>query len=306
MIREFLYPRRGPGQLWEAVRDQVQACGNRVELNKTVVRIRHREGRVLAVETQDGAVVAGDHFYATMPLRELVNALDPPPPKEILAAGNSLRYRDFMTVAVVVDQAELFPDNWIYIHDPDVRVGRIQNYKNWSRDMVADPSQTCLGLEYFCNRGDGFWEMPDADLLRLAFRELEQIGLAQSSRCVDGCVVRIPNAYPVYDRDYQQHRDTVRDWLGRSLENLHPAGRGGLHNYNSQDHSMMAALLSVRNVQFGDVHDVWSINTDAEYAEENANRNEIDERLVPRPLGMQGALARNKLGARSSSAESSR
>jgi protoporphyrinogen oxidase len=282
LIKTFTYPRLGPGQLWERVRDEVLAHGNRLELGKTVVTMHHRDGHMIAVETQDGCVYEASHFYVTMPLKDFVNALNPPPPPEVLQAGNALRYRDFLTVALVVEQSHLFPDNWIYVHDPGVHVSRIQNYKNWSPDMVVDPAITCLGMEYFVNEGDQLWAMTETDLIRMAAQEVEQIGLAKASDCRDGCVVRLRKTYPVYDEHYQQHRQTLKHWCNAYFKNVYPAGRGGLHNYNSQDHSMMMAILSVRNMCQGTLFDVWAINTEDEYAEEGQARPEIEVRLAPR------------------------
>jgi protoporphyrinogen oxidase len=284
LIKTFTYPRFGPGQLWEAVRDEVLAAGAELRMNTRVVRIRHQGGVVTAVETDDGATHEASHFYTTMPLGDLVTAMEPPPPPEVALAGRSLLYRDFVTVALVVDRESVFPDNWIYIHDPGVLVGRIQNYKNWSPYMMADPSRTCLGMEYFCQEGDAFWSRQDADLIALAAQELETIGLAKASDCVDGCVVRLRKTYPVYDEDYKKHRDVLKEWLQVTFRNLYPAGRGALHNYNSQDHSMMMAILSVRNMEGGVAHDIWSINTDEEYAEEGGAQSDLERRLVPRPL----------------------
>lgn len=285
------YPRLGPGQLWEAVRDEILAHDGRLELDQTVVRVNHTDGVVTSVETLSGECYEGDHFYATLTLKDLLNSMNPPPPPEVLQAANALRYRDFLTVALIVDRPDLFDDNWIYIHDPGVHVGRIQNYKNWSPDMVADLSKTCLGMEYFCNRGDSVWTLDDDVLYKLAAEEVERIGLASVSDCIDACVVRIPNAYPVYDGDYKQHRETIKHWLNSYFTNLYPAGRGGLHNYNSQDHSMMSAILSVSNMQQCGVFDVWSINTDSEYAEEGESSQDIEERLVPRRLSQVSAFS---------------
>jgi protoporphyrinogen oxidase len=291
LIKTFTYPRLGPGQLWESVCDRVLANGGRLELDKTVVRMNHRDGVMRSVETQDGCTYEGSHYYITMTLRDFIDSLDPPPPPEVLRAAHSLVYRDFMTVALVVDRADLFPDNWIYIHDPGVHVGRVQNYKNWSKDMVADPSTTCLGMEYFCNQGDALWEMDDTDLIAMAAQEVERIGLAKASECVDGCVVRLVMTYPVYEGDYKTHRKIIKSWMNSYFKNVYPAGRGGLHNYNSQDHSMMAAILAVRNMSEGTVFDTWAINTDNEYAEEGAPRREIEERLVPSRIPSEPAIA---------------
>jgi protoporphyrinogen oxidase len=283
LIRKFKYPRFGPGQLWEAVRDRVVAAGCEVRLGEAVTRIRHEDGVVRCVETSTGAVYEAEHFYSTMTLGDLVAALDPPPPPLPLAAGRSLKYRDFLTVALVVRRPSLFPDNWIYVHDPQVLVGRVQNYRNWSAAMVADPGTTCLGMEYFCNEGEDLWNSPDEELIRLGAREVEAIGLARAAECADGAVVRMRRAYPVYDEGYLAHRETLKGYL-RTFRNLHPAGRGGLHSYNSQDHSMMAALYSVQNVREGTDLDPWAINTSEEYAEEGEAKKTFADRAVPRPV----------------------
>jgi protoporphyrinogen oxidase len=284
LIKTFTYPKHGPGQLWEAVLEAVRADGARIHMGARVVRIRHRDGVVSSVETRDGTVHEGEHFYTTMPLGDLVKAMDPQPAPEIVHAGASLLYRDFVTVALVVNVENVFPDNWIYIHDPGVHVGRIQNYKNWSPYMVADQTRTCLGMEYFCNVGDGLWNKSDAELIEMAGRELEAIGLAKASDCVDGCVVRLRKTYPVYNESYKQHREVLKDWLKVAFKNLYPAGRGALHNYNSQDHSMMMAILSVQNMEEGAAHDVWAINTDEEYAEEGNAQKDVERRLVPQRI----------------------
>jgi hypothetical protein len=185
----------------------------------------------------------------------------------VLEAANKLSYRDFLTVCLVVNKTELFPDNWIYIHSPEVQVGRIQNFKNWSPDMVPDPSTTSLGLEYFCTEGDELWTMPDAQLIELAKQELERIGLANASDVLDGCVFRVPKAYPIYDAEYGEYLQTLKDFV-EGLENFQTIGRNGLHRYNNQDHSMLTGMLAVRNVLFGEKNDLWSVNADAEYHEE--------------------------------------
>jgi protoporphyrinogen oxidase len=188
------------------------------------------------------------------------------PPSDIRAAGEGLNYRDFLTVALMIDAEQLFPDNWIYIHTPGVRVGRIQNFNNWSRAMVPEPGTTCLGMEYFCFEGDGLWTSPDTDLIALASKELAELGLADPAKIRDGCVVRMPKAYPVYDSTYAEHLSTVRSFID-PIPNLHTVGRNGMHKYNNQDHSMFTAMMAVANMK-GASHDVWAVNTDFEYHEE--------------------------------------
>jgi protoporphyrinogen oxidase len=269
LINEFRYPRLGPGQMWEAARDRIVALGGEVLMSHEVTRLDLRDGRVVAVVATgpDGERrIEGDHFISTMAIRNLVRSLDPEPPEAIRAAGEGLKYRDFLTVALMIDRDNLFPDNWIYVHTQGVKVGRIQNFNNWSRAMVPDAGLTCLGLEYFCFEGDGLWTSPDADLIALASRELATLGLAGNGRVVDGTVVRMRKAYPVYDADYRGHLNTVRGFIDR-IDNLHTVGRNGMHKYNNQDHSMLTAMMAVANMR-GAAHDIWEVNTDFEYHEE--------------------------------------
>ena len=276
LIEEFEYPRLGPGMMWEAFATDVDRNGGRVELNSDVVCLRHDGAMVTSVDyRKDGVVtqIPAESVLSTMPLRELIAKLDPPPPAAVVAAANRLNYRDFITVALVVDAPELFPDNWIYVHDPGVKLGRIQNFKNWSPEMVPDPQKTCLGLEYFCFEGDGLWTMPDEELVRLGTREVAQIGLLGGGKVIDGTVVRMPKAYPVYDEGYEAAVDEVRKYLAQ-FSNLEVAGRNGMHKYNNQDHSMVTAILAVDNLA-GQHHDTWSVNQDDEYHEEG-NQDEAD------------------------------
>ena len=269
LIHEFQYPRLGPGQMWEMCRDRIVEMGNQVLLRHRASAIEVKDGRVVAVrvKTPDGERrIAGDHFISTMPIRSLVRALDPQPPTPIRDGAEGLSYRDFLVVALMLDQADLFPDNWIYIHTPGVKVGRIQNFNNWSAAMVPVPNTTCLGMEYFCFEGDGTWESRDEDLIAQAARELEQLGLASASRVKDGTVIRMPKAYPIYDSKYRECLDTVRGYID-PIPNLHVVGRNGMHKYNNQDHSMLTAMLALQNMQ-GAAHDLWAVNTDFEYHEE--------------------------------------
>jgi protoporphyrinogen oxidase len=287
LIDEFRYPRLGPGQLWERVRDLLIASGQQVQVGQQVVAVHHREGRVTSLLVRDigtgqERTVSGSDFISTLPIRELVEHCHPPLPVPVRAAAAQLKYRDFLTVAVIIDRAEMFPDNWIYIHDPSVQVGRMQNFKNWSPEMVPDPSKTCLGLEYFCFEGDGLWDSSDQQLVELARRELVQLGMCHAQEVLGGVVVRQPKAYPVYDDVYKQHLAVIRDYLRQALPNLHLVGRNGMHHYNNQDHSMMTALLVARNIATGTHFDPWKVNTDAEYHEEARVEDEDRSgRLVP-------------------------
>jgi protoporphyrinogen oxidase len=273
LINEFHYPRLGPGMMWEAMAERVKERGGSVRLGARVERVNMRGGSVesVEVETEEGRTetLPGTDFVSSMPMRELVRKLSPAPPARVVEAAGRLRYRDFLTVVLVVNRRDLFPDNWIYIHDPGVRLGRVQNFKNWSADMVPDASKTCLGLEYFCFEGDGLWAMRDEELVALGKRELEQVGLARAEEVEDGTVLRVPKAYPVYDSTYRQSLDVLRDFFA-SVPNLQLVGRNGMHRYNNQDHSMMTAVLAARNI-LGESHDLWHVNTDDEYNEERAD-----------------------------------
>jgi protoporphyrinogen oxidase len=258
-------------------------------MGQEVVRLVRDAGGMRAVVVHDHKRTEkefpGTHFISTMPIRELIAKVDPPLNDEVVRAANRLRYRDFLTVALMVRKRELFADNWIYIHDPRVMLGRVQNFKNWSPDMVPDPDTTCLGLEYFCFEGDGLWSAADADLIKLGTSELAQLGLVDPSDVFDGCVVRQAKAYPVYDDDYEANVDIVRHHLAGAMPNLELVGRNGMHHYNNQDHSMMTALLAARRIAVGSTLDPWKVNTDAEYHEEaRVDDKDVSGRLVPSRL----------------------
>jgi protoporphyrinogen oxidase len=268
LIEQFEYPRLGPGMMWERFAEIVQDRGQRVDLNTTVRRIFHENGRVTAVEVESAGRatrIPCAHVISTTPVPQLVAAFEPALPSEAAKAAARLTHRDFLTVALILEQADVFPDNWIYIHDDAVKVGRVQNYKNWSPEMVPDPGWTCLGLEYFCSVGDALWEMSDPDLVALAKREIAQVGLANPDLVRDAVVVRVRKAYPVYDAGYAEALEVVKSHLA-PFPNLQLVGRNGMHKYNNQDHSMLTALLAVENV-FGAGYDLWSVNADDEYHE---------------------------------------
>ncbi|MBV6497736.1 MAG: FAD-dependent oxidoreductase [Acidobacteria bacterium] len=281
LIDAFDYPAKGPGMMWEMVAESIQKDGSSLKMKSDVDRIFWQKGRVTALEIENGSkreVVEGTDFISSMPMQELVRKMSPEPPAEVLAAADKLGYRDFLTVSLVVNKEKLFEDNWIYIHDPDVKVGRIQNFKNWSPHMVPDPSKTCLGLEYFCFEGDGLWTMDDADLIALGAKELGLLQLVDPADVEDGAVVRMPKAYPVYDAVYMDAVDTIRDFL-REVPNLHLVGRNGMHKYNNQDHSMLTAMLSVKNI-LGANYDVWGVNVDNEYHEEISAQEESELSVI--------------------------
>jgi protoporphyrinogen oxidase len=287
LIDEFRYPRLGPGQMWERVAQKLAAEGHPVLQDQEVVSIQHEGGRVRSVVVRSGSTgetreLSGTEFISTLPIRELVNKCDPALPAPVIEAANCLKYRDFLTIAVVVNQDQIFPDNWIYIHDPKAIVGRIQNFKNWSKDMVADPKATCLGMEYFCFEGDGLWTSSDEALVQLARDELVSLKMCKPEDVLWGVVVRQPKAYPVYDDVYKHHLAVIRDYLRSELPNMHLVGRNGMHHYNNQDHSMMTALLVARNIARGTQFDPWKVNTDAEYHEEARLEDEdTSGRLMP-------------------------
>jgi protoporphyrinogen oxidase len=286
LIDTFEYPRLGPGQMWEQAASDLTAAGGRVVMGCEVRKIRHAGGRILAVETTGGTgepqAFEAAEYIISMPLKETVLAFDPPLAGSVIAAAKRLAYRDFLTVALVVVGDNPFPDNWIYIHEPGVKLGRIQNFKNWSEEMIGLPGTTCLGLEYFCFEGDGLWTMSDADLVALGTRELGALGLVDPSRVKGGSVVRVEKAYPVYNPGYQDNVAAIRDALA-VFSNLHVVGRNGMHKYNNQDHSMMTAILAVKNLEGGH-YNLWNVNTDAGYHEE-AVADDKSGRLVPQRIG---------------------
>jgi protoporphyrinogen oxidase len=268
LIEVFDYPARGPGQLWERMADRLVAGGQEVRLGSTAVTFKRTGFRVDSVVAKRAGSLeetAGTDFIVSMPLPELVLGLDPPAPDAIQDAARALRYRDFITVAVMIRRPDVFPDNWIYIHTPEVKVGRIQNFRNWSASMVPEPGATCLGMEYFCNEGDWLWRLTDEQMAGLARREVVSLGFAKQEEVFDAKVVRQKKAYPVYDPAYRGHLEVLKAWL-LQFENLQMVGRNGLHKYNNQDHAMLTALLAAKNV-LGGRHDVWAVNTEEEYHE---------------------------------------
>ena len=273
LIDAFRYPRLGPGMMWETCAEKVRALGGEVLLGRTVTPCRFdavNSQWTVSACTADGAKeeYRGEHLVSSMPMRQLVSQIEPRLPDDAVRAANSLRYRDFLTIGLILRERNRIKSNWIYIHDPSVKMGRVQNYKAWSPEMVPDANFCCYGLEYFCFENDGLWAMSDADLIALGTRELEHIGLCNAADVVDACVMRQPKAYPVYDDDYQRHVRVVRQTLEAHCPNLHLVGRNGMHKYNNQDHAMLTALLAARNILAGENrYDVWSVNEDGEYHE---------------------------------------
>jgi protoporphyrinogen oxidase len=294
LIESFRYPRKGPGMMWEAAARHVRKRGGEVLLGRSLEKLAFdaASGRWrIEVSRRDGEreVYGARHVVSSAPLRDLVEWIAPRPISYFHA--RALRYRDFITVALIVNKPDLFPDNWIYIHDPSVRVGRVQNFRSWSREMVP-PGMSCLGLEYFCFEDDAIWHWPDRELIGLATDEVARIGLVARNDVVDAAVVRQPKAYPVYDEGYRDNLAMIRLDLEHSYPTLHLVGRNGMHRYNNQDHAMMTAMLAARNILAGKhVYDVWQVNEDAEYHEAGA-AGAADalrsERLVPQRLEKTG------------------
>lgn len=299
LIDSFKYPKLGPGMMWETVADIVKKKGAAVCLESNIEKIICKDSKVDWMEVSvNGKIelVKGDHYICSMPIQEVIWKIEPAPPKEVLDAASQLNYRDFLTVALIVNQKDIFDDNWIYVHDPDVKVGRIQNFKNWSPYMVKDQNKTCLGLEYFCFEGDGLWSMSDEDLIRFGKKEIEALGLIKGAEIDDGAVVRAPKAYPVYDATYRDSLQIIRAYLDK-ISNLHQVGRNGMHKYNNQDHSMLTAMYAVKNV-LGANYNLWAINADQEYHEHIADadqskeisRLELTQPLVPKRTAVDEAL----------------
>lgn len=287
LVENFQYPRLGPGMMWEKTAELVEEGGCEVRLNSNVEEIHWGPEGVKAV-VAGGVRIHGRHFLSTMPIHELIGALRPRVPA-LDRVQSCFQYRDFLTVALMVRGTDLFPDNWIYIHDPEVRVGRIQNFNNWSPEMSPDAGVTCIGFEYFCNVGDDLWTMTNEELSALARREMGMLGLADPSRVEDSAVIRAPKAYPVYNGDHEKGLRAVREFL-QQVPNLQLIGRNGMHRYNNQDHSMVTAMLAVENI-FGASHDLWTVNVDDEYQEsgnlishEELRKMNAQQPLVPTAL----------------------
>ncbi len=271
LIESFRYPRKGPGMLWEACADKIRARGGQIRMGHKLARLRRDEASgvwTMVASDSSGAerTFSARHVISSAPIIDVMGALTPAPAS--LPSARGLKYRDFLTVALIARTSRDFPDNWVYIHDPAVRVGRVQNFRSWSPELVPHEGMTCLGLEYFCFEDDALWTAPDSELIALATREIDVIGLIRADEVVDGCVVRQPKAYPVYDEFYRENVEAIRAELASRYPDLRLVGRNGMHKYNNQDHAMMTAMLTVRNILAGqDIYDVWDVNEDAEYHE---------------------------------------
>jgi protoporphyrinogen oxidase len=290
LIEEFDYPRLGPGMMWEAFRDRILDKGGEVRMEQRVRKIHRDDRAIRAVEvenTADGStyLFSADQFISSMPITTLVENMVPAAPAHVQRAAAQLKYRDFLIVTLILKKKDLFPDNWIYIHSPDVKVGRIQNFRSWSDEMLPDDEHSSIGMEYFCQENDALWTMDNADLVKMAEKELRTLNLVGDAEVVDGTVIRQPKAYPVYDHEYAQALEVIRNWLD-NFPNLQLVGRNGMHRYNNQDHSMLTAMLAVKNI-LGEKHDLWSVNVEQEYHEEDEQpvqeirQPEYGERLQP-------------------------
>jgi protoporphyrinogen oxidase len=266
LIDTFRYPRKGPGMMWERCVEKTEALGGKVLMNQNITSIT-QINNTWELQFADGTNVVYDYLISTMPLRELMQQLQKQIPSASVAAATSLQYRDFLTVVLMLEDENKFDDNWIYIHDSKVQVGRVQNFKSWSPEMVPDAKYACYGLEYFCFEGDGLWSMSNEDLIALAKKEMAQLGLINVEKVFDGYVVRQPKAYPVYNEAYQNNMQAIKKGL-EQVQNLYVCGRNGMHKYNNQDHSMMTAMLAAKNIIAGEnIFDLWNVNEDAEYHE---------------------------------------
>ena len=284
LIGEFNYPRYGPGQMWDAMTARIRELGGEVRIGAPVTSLQLDEDGNVDVVEAGGVRYEPSAVISSLPLRATVGLTEPAPPADVREAARTLRYRDFLTVALVLDGEDLFPDNWIYIHEPGVQVGRIQNYRSWSPWMVPDPTTACVGLEYFCFRGDELWTMDDDALVELATRELAEIGLATPDKVKRGYVVRVPMAYPMYDRDYAEKVAKIRGWLDEFGTNFTQIGRNGLHRYNNSDHSMLTAMRAVDNLIAGATHDIWGVNAESAYHEEHEEPEQPYRQLPSMPM----------------------
>jgi protoporphyrinogen oxidase len=255
--------------MWETMARYITQLGGEVRLNAPVTRLRIEGGEVKEI-VAGGETIAPSAVISSLPLRTTVGLAQPAAPAEVRTAAHGVRYRDFLTVSLVIDGEDLFPDNWIYIHDPSVRVGRIQNFRSWSPDMVPDPTKASIGLEYFCFEGDDLWTTRDEELVELGKHELEQLGLARAERVERGFVVRVHKAYPMYDAEYAERVGVIRGWL-EGISNITQVGRNGLHRYNNSDHSMLTAMRAVENLLDGTQHDIWAVNAESVYHEEDSD-----------------------------------
>ena len=295
LIDEFWYPKKGSGMMWQRFQEVIQAGGGQIRLNSKAVALKHESGLITSVIGTNGSKhveMPVGHVISSIPVSELLGLIDPAIPDEVLEAGSKLTYRAFIIVGLIINKRDLFPDQWIYVHSPDVRVGRIQNFKNWSEDMVPDPEKTSIGMEYFCSRGDKTWTMSDFQLLELASQELTELGLADTGDIKDGIVLRQPKAYPIYDQGYNEQLEVIQAFL-KTIKNLQTIGRNGMHRYNNMDHSMLTGMLAVENI-FGKNHDLWDVTDEHGYLEEDKKtraEKHITEKILTKTFARIDKLA---------------
>jgi protoporphyrinogen oxidase len=272
LIDEFNYPIYGPGMMYTEMKNKIEGMDGKFEMKSRVTKVNHENDVIKSIEYTDenGNVHTqeGTDFISSIPITELIQNMSPEADKEVLAAAGALAYRSIITVDIIINRKDVFPDNWIYIHSPEVTLGRIQNFKNWSSAMVPDQNKTSLGLEYFCNEGDALWSKPDEQLFKLAASEVEKIKVCKAAEIEDYTIVRVPKAYPVYSTGYKENMDKVEHYL-RQFKNLQMVGRYGLFKYNNMDHSILTGLYAAKNILSGSMlYDTWNVNTDTEYQEE--------------------------------------
>ncbi|HEY3927921.1 MAG TPA: NAD(P)/FAD-dependent oxidoreductase [Candidatus Koribacter sp.] len=278
LIEQFLYPKLGPGQMWELVAEKVRSLGGTIVMQADVIKLHTEGARVTGVSVLDSEDYLqrfdGDYFFSTMPVQELIGKLDCPVPPNVRQVSDGLQYRDFITVGLLVDKLRVsdrsgrpIDDNWIYVQEPDVLVGRLQIFNNWSPYLVGDKTKTWIGAEYFCYEGDELWKKSDEDMLKFCAAELEKIGILDANSVLDGTVIHVPKTYPAYFGSYDRFNE-IREWIDR-FENLYLVGRNGMHKYNNQDHSMLTAMTAVDNIITGrkDKENIWAVNTEMEYHE---------------------------------------
>ncbi|MDM8542620.1 NAD(P)/FAD-dependent oxidoreductase [Desulfococcaceae bacterium HSG9] len=296
LIDEFDYPIKGPGMMWERLLETTKEGGGKVSLNSEVISLNHENGRITdATYTHQGKryKIAVEHLVSSAPITALVTMLKPQAPKEVIEASRGLSYRAFIIVIFIIDKPSLFSEQWIYIHSPNVRVGRIQNFKNWSAAMVPDSNLTSVGMEYFCSEGDDLWTMPETELVGLAARELAELGLAETDDIADEFVLRQPKAYPVYNQNYLNCLGIIQEFIA-GFKNLQTIGRNGMHRYNNMDHSMLTGMMAIQNITGCD-HNLWLVNEEEEYLEDEKNKKKLQQ-LIPERLliGLFGRM--DKLG----------
>jgi len=272
LVRQFLYPRTGPGEFYDRLKKNATERGAKIVTGREVVGVRHDGTRILSVVAEDVCIrkreeIPVEYFFSSLPLPNLIKMLDPLPHfEEVLAAARELRFRSILIVNVILDRKDLFPDQWIYVHSPEVKLGRIQNYKNWSPAMVLDSNKTSLGLEYFCDEGDWFWRMNDVDLINFAVNEVERIGIVSRRNLIDGFVLRNAYAYPVYNLGYKKHVGVIREYLKR-FSNFQAMGRSGLFQYDNSDHALYQGICAARNFPGKAKCDLWDLGGNKMYLE---------------------------------------